>query len=243
MRKTINGALRRLGYQITRFPSTHEDRLTLKAALSRIASRDLAVETIIDIGASDGRWSKIAHGFFPTAHCLLIEANPVHLEGLKQYKQTDSRIDYVIAAASDKVGSVYFHADDPFGGGASYTQQDKQYTSVPATTIDAQVREKNLKAPFLIKLDTHGFEVPILNGAEETLKAANLLVIETYNFDLIEGTSLRFHQMCAYLEERGFRPIDMCDPLYRKRDNAFWQVDLFFVPVTRPEFQSNSYAK
>jgi FkbM family methyltransferase len=241
MRRTINGVLRRLGYQITRYPSTYEDRLTLKAALARIAARDLAVETIIDVGASDGRWSKTAQRFYPKARGLLIEANPVHLDALNALKRVDSRIDYVVAAASDKVGEVYFHADNPFGGGASHTQQDDRYTSIPATTIDAQVLEKNLKGPFLIKLDTHGFEVPILNGAAETLKATNLLVIETYNFDIIKDLSLRFYQMCAYLEECGFRPIDMCEPLHRKLDNAFWQIDLFFVPATRPEFQSNSY--
>jgi FkbM family methyltransferase len=231
-----------LGYQITRFPSTHEDRLTLKAALGRIAARNLAVETIIDIGASDGRWSQSAQPYFPKARCLLIEANPFHQEKLNQYKQADKRVEYVLAAASDKVGSIYFYGDDyPFGGAASHTAHDGHCVSVSATTIDAQVQEKNLQGPFLIKLDTHGFEVPILNGAAEALKATNLLVIETYNFDLIPGTSLRFHEMCAFLEERGFRPIDMCDPLHRKRDNVFWQVDLFFVPATRPEFQINGW--
>ena len=45
----------------------------------------------------------------------------------------------------------------------------------------------SLPGPHLIKLDTHGYEVPILCGATETLRNTNLLVIETYNFRLIEA--------------------------------------------------------
>lgn len=41
---------------------------------------------------------------------------------------------------------------------------------VPATTIDLEVAERGLQAPFVIKLDTHGFELPILNGARGTLR-------------------------------------------------------------------------
>ena len=67
------------------------------------------------------------------------------------------------------------------------------------------MRQHQLRPPFLIKLDTHGFEVPILKGAQETLQQTNLLVIETYNFQL-QPTSLRFHEMCSYMEFGGFPP-------------------------------------
>jgi hypothetical protein len=47
--------------------------------------------------------------------------------------------------------------------------------------------------------------------------------------------------MCAHLAARGFRCIDLCDPLYRARDGALWQMDLFFVPDSDPAFESSSY--
>ena len=61
----------------------------------------------------------------------------------------------------------------------------------------------SLPGPYLIKLDTHGYEVPILCGATETLRNTNLLVIETYNFRLI-GNNLLFHEIIAYMRERRF---------------------------------------
>src|SRR6516164_124386 len=98
----------------------------------------------------------------------------------------------------------------------------------------------SLPGPYLIKLDTHGYEVPILCGATETLRNTNLLVIETYNFRFIES-SLLFHEIIAYMRERGFGVIDMSEPHWRVLDFAFWQIDLFFVRLNRPEFLVNTY--
>ena len=92
----------------------------------------------------------------------------------------------------------------------------------------------------MIKLDTHGYEVPILLGAKETLRKANLVVIETYNFRMQEGVLL-FHEMVAYMRDLGFGVIDMSEPLWRELDHALWQIDLFFVPLDRPEFRTTAY--
>jgi len=105
---------------------------------------------------------------------------------------------------------------------------------------DDQLIPPSLPGPYLIKLDTHGYEVPILCGAKETLSKTNLLVIETYNFRLL-GSSLLFHEIIAYMRERGFGVIDISEPHWRVLDFAFWQIDLFFVRLDRPEFLVNSY--
>ena len=109
------------------------------------------------------------------------------------------------------------------------------------TTVDAQIRIRQLRGPFLLKLDTHGFEVPIFEGASETLRQTALIIVETYNFHLNAGT-LRFPEMCDYLAKKGFRCIDMSDPGYRPKDGTFWQMDLYFAPENDPVFASNTYA-
>jgi len=47
--------------------------------------------------------------------------------------------------------------------------------------------------------------------------------------------------MFAYMRELGFGVIDMSEPLWRELDRAFWQIELFFVPVDPPEFRVNTY--
>jgi hypothetical protein len=106
--------------------------------------------------------------------------------------------------------------------------------------LDDKIENRRLRGPFLLKLDTHGFELPILRGAARILSHSSLLVIESYNFD-IAPECLRFPQLCAYLEGQGFRCIDICDVLHRPGDGCLWQFDLFFAPVTRSEFIQNDY--
>ncbi len=238
--KHINKVLRHLGYEI-RTVSKNKLDTSMNAALSRRVRQGMRAQTVIDVGASTGSWSKMAQEFISDAMYLLIEANNFHEGKLVELKKQNPKVDYVLAAAGDYVGKIYFDAKDPFGGIASHEANIPDSITVPVTTIDVQVKERCLKPPFLIKLDTHGFEVPILNGAEETLKNTNLIIIEAYNFKLTQN-SLRFWELCCHMKEKGFQPLDLCDPMHRPKDQAFWQMDIFFIPDSSREFKSNEYS-
>jgi FkbM family methyltransferase len=218
----------------------YDSETSLTSALSRCVARKTKVNTIIDIGASNGCWSATAKKYFPTAFYHLIEANLYHAKSLEKLKEKWSNYNYTLAAAGDIVGEIYFNGSDPFGGLASYTQSDGANLKIPVVTIDSIVEKHKLAPPYLLKLDTHGFEIPIFEGANKTLKNTNLIIVETYNFD-INPQSLRFPQMCQFLEKKDFRCIDICDPLFRNQDKALWQFDLFFIPTSTKYFQDNSW--
>ena len=204
LRERLREAARRRGF--ARNPNTME------AALARCAARGPGIRTVIDVGASDGRWSRAASRILPPARFFMVEARAEHEPGLARTAR-DARFSYEICAAGDRDGEIYFDARDLFGG---------------------------LAGPYAIKLDTHGYEVPILEGAAALLAQSTLLVIECYNFR-VAPRSLLAHEMCAWLEARGFRCIDLCDPLHRASDGALWQMDLFFVPATDPAFARNAF--
>ncbi|MEM1288292.1 MAG: FkbM family methyltransferase [Pseudomonadota bacterium] len=209
----------------------------------RLKKRGVPIETVIDVGASDGRWSRSLSATFPQATYFLVEAQECHLPGLHAFKADFPHSDFVLAAAGDQEGEIFFDASDPFGGVASHEQMggdERKVVRVPVTTIDHEVKARSLAGPFLIKLDTHGFEVPILSGASETLAQASAVIIEVYNFDITEGV-LRFPDMISLMERNGFRVADMFDPVYRPHDGMLWQMDLLFLRADRPEFGNNSY--
>ncbi len=218
------------------------DALSLHSALKRRIRRGFNVNTVIDVGASNGVWTRKAMKLFGHSDFFLIEAQKDHEQSLEKMKKQHARIDYIIAAAGDRNGEIYFDASNLFGGIASDAPFEKNCITVPVITIDSIIEKKGLKPPYLLKLDTHGFEVPIFEGARETLKQTGLIIVETYNFKLTSD-SLRFHEMCSYMEARGFRCIDICEPMHRPRDGAFWQMDLFFAPADREEFKSNTYER
>ncbi|AUN33923.1 FkbM family methyltransferase [Niveispirillum cyanobacteriorum] len=218
-----------------------DKHLETPSALSRIQARGIEVASVLDVGASDGSWSLAARPYWPHAHCHLVEAFDHWREKLESLCAVEPGFSHVIAAAGASEGHIWFSNDPatPYGGMA-ISKPGGGYWSVPQVSLASEVKRLCLPPPYLIKLDTHGFERPILEGAADILAQTSLVVIETYFFH-IHPDAMLFHEMCAYMAERGFRVIDMSEPLWREHDRALWQVDLFFVRSDRPEFLCKTY--
>ncbi len=220
--------------------SSVNNRCKMQSALRAIAGRNHSFNSIIDIGASDGRWTAEALGHFAGRRVLLLEAQALHELKLREFCAKHESVEYVIAVAGETRGSIHFDSSDPFGGIASRTPFPENDIELPVTTIDHEISARKLPGPFLIKFDTHGFEVPILKGATETLKNTDVIVMECYNYKIAEDCLL-FNEMCDYMKNLGFRCIDMADPMHRPHDDTFWQMDLVFVKSDRPEFNYLKY--
>lgn len=205
-----------------------------------IAKRKHSFKTVIDVGASNGSWTEALMEYFPNCHYLLIEAQPAHEKALNQFCLKHKNVQIVLAAAGETPGKIYFDASDPLGGQASYTPYASDNIQTPVVTIDTEVLSRKLTGPYLIKLDTHGFEVPILNGASRILSGTDVIVMECYNFR-IAPECLLFYEICDYMKTLGFRYIDLVDPFNRPHDDSFWQMDLVFVKDNRPEFSYLGY--
>lgn len=243
LKKVLTKLFSFAGYKIIRI-GREEERLlsefSQEGALFRASKMGIDVNTVIDVGASDGRWSRVCRNYFPNAGYLLIEAQQAHEEGLKEFCRINHKSLYVLCAAGERDGELNFDSTALFGGLASPMPFKENNLVVKSCKIDTLVERHRLSPPYFIKLDTHGYEIPILEGAENTLKNANMLLIEAYNFK-IAGNSLRFYELCSYLEIRGFLPVDLADLTRRKRDNCFWQMDIMFLRNDNNVFSSNSY--
>jgi FkbM family methyltransferase len=225
---------------VRRFLDRTATSYSMEDALARAASRHM-VRTVVDVGASDGRWTLAARRHFTPERWLLIEAQrSAHEAALRRLQERHPEMDCVLAAAGDREGTIHFDASDPLGGVAREAPFAENDVSTPMTTVDVEVARRGLAGPFLVKLDTHGFEVPILEGAKRTLEQTAVLIVEVYNFKL-SPTCLRFHELCAWLEGRGFRVVDACDILHRPGDGALWQMDLVFARAGAPIFDRASY--
>lgn len=209
-----------------------------KRSPCRVEKQGGDYDTIIDIGASDGRWSRISKAIFPKALHILVEPNKYHQKGINRFVDEYPRAIHIPMVAGEKGGFVAFDGSDPFGGGVTGA---KEATGLlEQTSVDEITSSIDLKTG-LLKLDTHGYEVPILKGASKTLKHIDAIVIECYTRK-INPESLRFWEMSKYLWELGFDCVDMIDPLFRPADGALWQMDLIFVKRNNKECILTSYA-
>jgi len=259
-------------FQGLQVPDSSQRKLKLDvnsmgAAFQRIMDTKIPVSTVIDVGASDGRWSIEAVEYFKKAHFHLIEARSEHSAILKDVCDQHSSWSYSSAVAGTIDGPFRFYKPpgNPFGGRAVATQQvndfqklyngeineieesAKAFNKLPdkieqhcvvvdSIKIDTLVVRKNLPEPYLIKLDTHGFEASILKGAEITLQKTNIIIIEVYNLR-IGSDVLLFWELCSWLGDRGFRVYDVFDPVRRDSDGMLWQMDFVFLRDSFPGFQ------
>ena len=79
---TANRILKPAGLTLSR---RHRHDLTMDSAIERTVSRGVDINTIIDIGASNGSWTRLARRYLPQANALLIEANPYHQPALNEF--------------------------------------------------------------------------------------------------------------------------------------------------------------
>jgi FkbM family methyltransferase len=239
MKKVINYLLGLMGYRISKIQIDTPTTRTMRSAIQTLVVK-YQINTIIDVGASNGSWTNMALEYFPNSSYLLVEAQPVHLNALTEFVSTRPNVQFVLSAAGDKPGRIYFDEGDPFGGQASSTPYENNNIIVPMTTIDHEVSSRQLAGPYLLKLDTHGFEVPVFKGAATTLAKTEIIIVECYNFK-ISPECLLFYEMCEYLDAKGFRCIDLVDPLWRLYDDAFWQMDLIFIMKDSQQFSYSKY--
>ena len=235
LRHAVNRLFGPLGLHLVRRDSAFE----MDGLLARAAARPPVPATIIDVGASDGIWSLRARRHFPRARFLLFEPLAERQAALARLRARHG-FDVVAAAAGDRAGQVAFAIDPALDGSGVAAPGETGTRAVAVETIDAAVAARGLPGPYALKLDTHGYEIPVLNGASHVLTRTQLLIIEAYNFELTPGC-LRFHELCAWLEARGFRCCDLADPMRRPCDGVLWQMDLAFAPATSPLFSTNRY--
>ncbi len=229
------------GYTLQRKPnvssSNNLDENSMSAGLERMRNLGISPKSVIDIGAAQGTWTKKAIDIWPSAEYHLIEPLVENERALMQLKTEYPKIKYYLSVAGEIDGTVNLHVSDDLDGSGIYENNSATSRVVPVIPVDSILTNQDV----LVKLDTHGYEIPILKGAIKTLQNTSLLVIEVYGF-FVSPTALLFNQLTNHLDDLGFRLIDIVDIMRRPGDQAFWQCDAFYLRKDHPVFKNNSYA-
>lgn len=216
--------------------------MDMESGLARLAKRAGKIGTVFDIGASDGRWSKGAMPHFLGTKFIAVDPLVEREPKLKALRKSNPNFDYVLGAAGEKDrDSVSLSVGSDLDG-STVDGGEGIARSVPSYSIDEIARQKDCAGPYVLKFDTHGFEVPIINGAARTLTDTRYIVMEVYNYRHTSGTLL-FYEMCALLDTKGFRCFDIADPMHRPLDGCLWQMDLFFARKDDECFRDNRFRR
>jgi FkbM family methyltransferase len=236
--RIVNRALRPFGVEISRL----HHHVSMLDALGNIRRRGYSPSTIIDVGASNGKWSLMAHTVFPEAHFLLIEPLPQNRAALFELLARYKNWHYFERAAGNETGTVLINVTEDLDGSAVVVDANVagRVERFEMATIDSICQDIDAPSPYLVKLDTHGFEVPILEGMKGIWDQVDFLIVEAYNFRL-HSRCLRFFELVLLLEQKGFLPLDLVEVKHRPTDTLLWQMDIVFGRKEQKEFQRRTY--
>jgi len=212
-------------------------------ALVRARALGFLPRTVIDVGVANG--TPELYDPFPNAHILLIEPLEEYEDALQRICQ-EHDAEYVLATASTNQGTTLIHVHSDLFGSSLLREIEGSHADgvgreVPTVRIDDLCRERNLTGPFLIKIDVQGAELMVLEGATETLRETEYVILEVSLFGTLMGGP-QLHEAVAFMKQRGFVVYDLFGGLRRPLDGALAQLDIAFVKDQGPFRTSHAYA-
>lgn len=187
---------------------------------------------VLDVGANETWWTKLAAGVFPEARFVLVEPQSEMMPDLTAFcsRHPDSRI--IAAGAGPEPGQAVFTVWEDRSGSSFIPGADDALIAsgrqrvLPIVTIDAEF-EGEAHLPDLVKLDVQGYELEALKGASRLFGHTEVFVLEV---SLVTGTAIPpLAEVVAFMAARGYQVYDICGFLRRPLDDALSQVDLVFA--------------
>lgn len=207
--------------------------------LYRVKRQGIRPSQIIDIGASDGRWTRDCLKVFPDAKYFLVdplEKNSVFLNELHQAKP---QVKVWQGALGSRHGQLdlYIHGDQSSFFASEYSQSNEMSTrTVEVRTLDSFMEDSTIPQPDMIKADVQGFEMEVLKGAEKCLENTELLLLEVSYRRVYQNGPLA-HEVISYVGSRGFRIFDICSYVKRPLDGELACSDILFAKADSKLFE------
>ena len=204
--------------------------IDMEASLRNSRLNGFSPQTILDIGAFAGDWTRMAARVFPGTPIYMFEANPEREPSLALTVREIPQAHYQLALLGpSSAPSVTFHVG---GTGSSVLKEitsiPQQSRTLPMSTLDDLLRDQPIRKPCLLKMDVQGYELEILKGAPETLDKSELVLLEAALLPYNEGAPL-FAEVVQYMCAKGFLAYDIAGFYRRETDDALFMTDVLFA--------------
>lgn len=194
-----------------------------------IRSTQLKTDYLVDVGAHRGNFAREMFSQLNLYEGILFEPNPILFrQSIQELIDSNTKIGACEIGIGAKKGKSKLHIAANDGLSSSLLQMldlhkdlapESEYIIDHAVNIDSL---DNVVSPdwsnILLKIDVQGFELKVLEGASETLKRTNVIVIETSFDDLYEGAPT---------------PSELINYLYTKNFIIFQVIPVFVMPTGR----------
>jgi FkbM family methyltransferase len=228
----IKSALLHLSFNLARdefdrFAYDYGFAPSMKFGLSAMAKRGFSPRTVVDVGAFEGDWSTLAREIWPQSRLLMFEPNI----------QKQARISVVANSLGASLFCELLGADD--GAPASFNVMESGSSVLSERSpLDRIVEHRKLRrmdtvieeleSPVFVKIDTQGYELEVLKGAQKILPKIDAILLEVAIIEINEGAPL-LDEVVVFLKRLGFVTYDILEFHRRPLDGALNQIDILFV--------------
>lgn len=203
----------------------------------RLVEKKFKPDGIIDVGAYQGEWTRLARRVFPDVPVIMVEAQEskrLMLEQVCAELPSTTYASEVLAATSGETVD-FFEMET---GSSIYSEQ----SNVARTTKQLCTKTLDEVANFFVgtnlflKVDVQGAELQVLAGGCETLKRCAVIQLEVAMLAYNQGAPTIL-EVLQYMDDRDFVPFDISGE--SRPMGHLVQIDMLFTPRTsalRPNF-------
>jgi FkbM family methyltransferase len=199
----------------------------LHRAIHYLASKEAGYPLfcVVDIGAAEGGTTaffanafsgKKVYGYEPNVNeYKKATENYRHLKSVEFVNKAlgDKEEKSILYVTQNKLSSSLNKIDDSeftllsTDRQSLFQQVDAQ--KVIVTTLDTELKDKT--GVFLMKIDTQGTELAILQGGIQTLKKTKFILLEMNNHHIYENTC-QYYEVDSFLRENEFKLVQIYSP-------------------------------
>lgn len=196
------------------------------AFLKRLIREGHLLETVLDIGANQGDWSAaVKAGALRGSYFVLIEPNQRFLGSLSAIGEA------VSAVLSNDSRTVKFYSNGGTGD-SYYLEQSGHYSEQHATNVQTVRLDQLPEVPHtvdVIKIDTQGSEIDILNGFGDRLSLCKVVIAEVSIYQYNLGAPL-ISEFIEFMNRKGFSAVEILDEHFYS--GRLFAVDIAFLNHT-----------
>lgn len=216
---------------------------------SRLANLDGEIDTVFDVGAHDGQFSRIMAEVFPRATYHLFEPRLAFDDGLKSRAIVNASF-YQNRMVEKAVGraatTLPFSVQGEDGLGSSLLigsePEDLKIVDVEVITLDDYVAQNRITAVDFLKMDIQGGELDALRGSRTLLPNVKFLFLETWLVSSYGQKTPHMFEIFDFLRRYGIFPLDIFGG-HRNRFGFLSHVDVVYYNTNRTKLPKHFHRK
>ena len=197
------------------------------------------MKTVLDIGANEGQFALLIRKLLPQAAICSFEPIPDCYARLMAGFKNDKGFKAFNIAIGDKEETLQMNVND-FSPSSSLLEIDDLHVKnfkhtahstkqqIQVKTLDGLGAELGLVKPYMVKIDTQGYEDKVIAGGQQVLAGADVIFVELSYRSLYKGQTL-FDDIYKQLVSLGFAYQGNFEELLSPVNGVVLQSDGIFI--------------